>query len=283
MAGLALSLKDVALRRYEGSPAWRLVHPRRFHAYCVGTGKSGTHSIAGMFRAAYRTAHEPETGPLIDVIVAELEGRMAGPAVARWLRRRDRRLWLEMDSSGLNAAVIGHLVALFPEARFVLTIRDCYTWLDSLLNHQLTRQHQLPPQIAASWRKLREARYPPAVRVYSPGEEVLQENGLYPIGAYLKQWASQNRTVLKTVPPDRLLVLRTDGIGDSAGRLAAFLGIPPDTVDGAQAHLYRRNAEAGMLARIDRSLIEERVAEHCRELMGLYFPEIPDMTSAGLR
>jgi hypothetical protein len=229
-----------------------------------------------MFHRNYRTAHEPEAESLIDVIVAELEGRMTGPEVAAWLRRRDRRLWLEMDSSGLNGAVIGHLAGLFPEARFVLTIRDCYTWLDSLLNHHLTRD------TTDSWRKLRDARYPPAERVYSRSEEVLRANGLYPVGAYLKQWASHNRTVLDAVPADRLLVVRTDRIGVSGGRLAAFLGLPAGTIDGGQAHLFRRTAEAGMLARVDPALIEERVAEHCGQLMKIYFPDIPDLASSGL-
>lgn len=276
VAGLALSLTSTARRHYQASPAWRLVHRRRFHAFCVGAGKSGTHSIAGMLEGAYRTAHEPETDPLIDVILAEREGRMSPAEIAGWLRQRDRRLWLEMDSSGLNGAVVGHLAALHPEARFVLTIRDCYSWLDSLLNHHATRP------TTDSWRRLRDARFPPEERIYEPGEEVLRRHGLFPVGAYLKHWAAHNQAVLKAVPAERLLVIRTDRIADCAPRLAAFLGVPLDTLDVDRAHMFRRKANAGLISRVDPALIERRAAEHCGEIMASQFPDIPDMASAGL-
>jgi len=275
MAAFARGLRSTARRRYEGSIAWRLVHPRRIHVFCVGAGKTGTHSIAGMFDRHYRTAHEPETELLIEVILAEAEGRMSASEVAAWLRRRDRRLWLEMDASGLNGAVVRHLVGLFPEARFILTVRDCHSWLDSLLDHHLTRP------TTDSWRRLRDLRCPPAERRYTRTEEILRENGLFPIGAYLKQWAAHNRAVLEAVPPERLLVVRTERIGESVDRLAAFLGIPADTIDRSQAHLYRRATGSGILAKIDPRLVEERIAEHCAELMRVLFEDPPGTTTSG--
>ena len=276
MIEFATRLTGAVRRRYEGSAAWRLAHPRRMHAFCVGTGKSGTHSLVGMFQGAYRTAHEPDAEMFIEIIAAELEGRMPAEAVAAWLRQRDRRLWLEMDASLLNGSVVGHLVALFPDARFILTIRDCYSWLDSFINHIQTRK------ASEAWKRWRRVRYAPAELVYSRGEEVLRDNGLYPVDAYLRRWATHNKEVLGAVPPHRLLVVRTDRIGDSAPQMAEFLGIPLNTIDVGQSHLNRRTAQAEILSRVDPGLVEQRVVEHCRELMAKYFPDIPDMASAGL-
>jgi hypothetical protein len=240
------------------------------HAFCVGLGKSGTHSIAGMFRSSYRAAHEPETDELIEIILAELEGRMTTPAIAARLRRRDKRLWLEMDSSGLNGIMVGHLAALFPDAKFILTIRDCYTWLDSVINHYRTREG------SEVWKRFWRAWHQESEHVYSSAEAVLQDSGLYPLGSYLKQWTIHNYGVLRAVPADRLLVIRTDRINDSAARLAEFLSIPLDTINVSQSHLFRRQMEIDILRRIDPEFVEEQVAQHCRELMATYFPDIPD-------
>ncbi|EDN71821.1 hypothetical protein BGS_1208 [Beggiatoa sp. SS] len=43
---------------------------RAFHAYCIGTQKSGTHSIAGLFQPRYQAAHEPEHYELVQLLLA---------------------------------------------------------------------------------------------------------------------------------------------------------------------------------------------------------------------
>jgi len=40
---------------------------RAFHAFCLGTPKSGTHSIANMFKG-YRASHEPNEVFMINLI-----------------------------------------------------------------------------------------------------------------------------------------------------------------------------------------------------------------------
>lgn len=41
------------------------VKPQKFRAYCVGTAKSGTHSVSAIFEKNYRASHEPEGAQLI--------------------------------------------------------------------------------------------------------------------------------------------------------------------------------------------------------------------------
>ncbi len=57
------------------------------------------------------------------------------------LRGLDRRMWLELNSSWINYFLLEMLIDEYPQAKFIFTIRDCYSWLDSILNQLLGREH----------------------------------------------------------------------------------------------------------------------------------------------
>ena len=113
-----------------------LVLPRRFHAYGCGMAKTGTHSIYALF-GNYRTAHEVDLRRMVRLAVASLDGSISDQEIERLLLRRDRQLWLEMDSSNINGDLIRPLVRISPQAKFILTIRDVYSWLDSAINQMI--------------------------------------------------------------------------------------------------------------------------------------------------
>ena len=112
--------------------------PRRFRAYGVGMTKTGTHSLAAIF-SRFRSAHEARHEAMLAAILDRASNHITAEQQASFLEERDRSLDLEMDVSQLNYFVLENLLALFADAKFILTIRDCYTWLDSLINHQLGR------------------------------------------------------------------------------------------------------------------------------------------------
>ena len=89
-------------RTFRSSSLFRLINPRKAHLYCVGTAKSGTHSIAAIFRDRLRSDHEPENQEVIRAILDLAAGRLDDEALRRYVLERDRRLWLEVDSSQLN-------------------------------------------------------------------------------------------------------------------------------------------------------------------------------------
>ncbi len=63
--------------------------PRNFHAYCVGTDKSGTKSLAAILQKNYRSAHEPTARGLISNDPAA-DGLLSGAGRkggVRWLNR----------------------------------------------------------------------------------------------------------------------------------------------------------------------------------------------------
>jgi len=251
---------------------------RRTRLYCVGTSKSGTHSIASMFSRTVRTGHESEAVPLLENFVAWKSGRMDEAGFMEWLRARDGRLGLEVDSSTLNRDILDILLREFPDARFVLTIRDCYSWCNSHLNHAMRFRQNTHPL----WREMSKWRMGSKAFEHAPEERLLKEQGLPGLNFHLCHWKWHNAGVLEQVPPARLLVVRTDEIGKRAFEIAEFAGLPRRVVRIEQTHEFRNAAKQNILAQLDPHFVESAVENHCRVLMSRFFPEIKSLRDAKL-
>src|SRR6185312_4610566 len=83
---------------------------RRAQVFCVGTAKSGTHSIASMFSRNVRKGHEKEALEFIDAFFGWREGRTTERQYREWLVERDRELALEIDSSWFHGLIVDLLV-----------------------------------------------------------------------------------------------------------------------------------------------------------------------------
>jgi len=223
---------------------------RRTQVFCVGTAKSGTHSIASMFSRNVRTGHEKEALESIDAFFRWHEGRMTEREYRDWLVARDGEMALEIDSSWFHGLIVDLLASEFPNARFVLTIRDCYSWLNSEFKRVLHTPSQQPERV-----KMRAFVYNGSAATYAPEEQVLKEIGLYPVDNYLVRWAAHNEKVLAVV-------------------LADFAGLPRGTVQLEQAHAYRNPVQREIIRELDAEFLERKVERYCRPLMGRFFPEI---------
>jgi hypothetical protein len=250
------------LRKVRRLPAH--LRRRRLHLHGVGIGKSGTTTLAEMFRD-YRAAHELDAERFVPISAGVLTGQYALDArrVRFELRRRQIRFRLEVDSADFLNPVAGTLAALFPGARFVLTIRDCFSWLDSSVEWRLKTTD------AGIWAPMRDAMYGSSPAVFAPEEAPLRDAGLPPIAAYLRRWAQQNAAVLRRVPSERLLVVRTEDLSGAGDTLARFAGVPVGTVH--PAHAKANTDRTGLLAQVPRDFIGERAREHCATLMEKYW------------
>ena len=251
---------------------------RRAHLYGMGIAKSGTSSVHRMFSRSVRTAHEPQILALIDKYFEWAGGRIGEPEMREWVRARDRKLALEVDSSWVNFMILGFLLCEFPEARFVLTIRDCYSWLNSTFNHSLRYRNVSAPQRA----RARDLVFNRGGFVHTPEEQILREGGFYTLDGYLSGWAAHNEQVLAQVPPDRLLVVRTDQIRQRAHEIADFAGLPRRTLRLHRTHEFQNPAKQDMIRQLDRDFLERKVEQHCRPLMTQFFPEIKSLDDAKL-
>jgi hypothetical protein len=170
-----------------------------------------------------------------------------------------------MDSSQLNASVIEHLVELFPDARFILTIRDVYSFVNSAIDHHMARAGG-----SETWRLMN--RHKCGGFSHSSHDAPLKEKGLFPLEGYLSYWARHNEAVLRAVPPSRLLIVKTREIGASFERIAEFVGVSIDTLDRQSAHAYPAVQKLNVLGCLDSDYLEDRVHTHCHALMSKFYP-----------
>jgi sulfotransferase family protein len=258
----------------------RLVGPhrsRRTRLYCVGMGKSGTHSIAAMFSEKVRSEHEPQARELLERAPWQ-PGRLGDPELREWLHKRDREMALEVDSSALNFDILDFLLTEFEEARFVLTIRDCYSWCNSLLNHMVRFASEMDPL----WHPWLDSRCRPDLFRHEPGEQLLKEKGLYTLDGYLSYWARHNQEVLSKVSAERLFAVRTDQIHANAHAIAKFAGLSARSICLDRTHEYQNPTKQQLIRELDRDFLEAKVDRHCRPLMTRFFPEIKSLDDAKL-
>lgn len=250
-----------------------VLRPRRFHAFGVGMPKSGTHSLEAVF-GGYRAWHEPRMAQFMQIARQRTEGELTDTRAREILRGLDRRMWLEFNSSWINYFLLEMLVDEYPEARFIFTIRDCYSWLDSIFNQLLGRDHGDYESQFQRWygdSLTREA-------THKDGEKVLEEHGLWPLDGWLRFWNKHNTGVLNLVPSDRLLIVRTPDIRHDIPRMAEFMGVPVDTLDTGRSHQYKADKKFGLLSRIDGEYLRESVDKNCKDLMERFFPEIQQLS-----
>lgn len=217
----------------------------------------------GMFASHYRSAHEAARPEVVDMMIERFGGRPATQVDIDRLRKRDRSLRLEMDSFCMLAMFSAELAATFPTARFLLTVREPRPWLNSIMNQHLNVDVSQRPADGL----LRQLLYRPPGSSYSSGEEELERRGLFPLDGYLGGWCTHYMWVLDAVPRGRLLVIRTEELGSSIGRVASFLGIPSGSIDRNRTHLHSAPRDHGVIGLLPPSLVEEKIAAHCTEVL----------------
>ena len=254
---------------------------RRFRVYGVGAPKSGTHSVASLFTPAYRSEHEPHSVLTIMHLLRWLKGGYGDATMERMLRARDRWLGLEVEAAHYLHHAVEMLVRLFPEARFVLTIREPYSWLNSAVVQSI-HNYGNPHPNRAVWLALSDYHYSQYGFDYAPEEAALRRyDGVYPIGSYLDYWTAHNLTVLNAVPPDRLLVVRTHELRTRSADLAQFLGVDPATLSPEGAHAFARPVKAVEVHEVvDRKYLEGEVERRCAPLLERFFPEVRSLDDA---
>lgn len=247
--------------------------PRSVQTYVVGMPRSGTVSLYDVFKTHFRSAHEPESRFLTRRIVAWRQGRLSETALRAYLRKRDRRLNLELDTSYLNGEIVALLASEFPASRYILTLRDALGWTDSLLNFLRNKPEFLHAARKPHIRAHMESVFGPPPYRYAPEEKVLQEHGLHPLRCYLAYWNEHNSRIVDNVPAERLLVIKTRDIGRSTEQITDFLGLPAGSLQPA-VHSNAAPVRHSLLDAIDPAFVRRQVEEHCGPLMRRYFPEL---------
>jgi len=116
----------------DGLPRGLKTEPRRFHAYNVGLPRSGCSSIMALF-SNYRSVAEYKERESVELITAWKDGWISESTLREYIQYRHEIGQLEMDTASFNHFYLHILINEFPEAKFIYTIRDCYSWVNSFL------------------------------------------------------------------------------------------------------------------------------------------------------
>lgn len=229
-----------------------------------------------MLETEFRAAHEPDRPELLDAVVAFDEGHLTAREFDGYLLERDTRLQLEFDSSWANYFIMDRLSTLFPEARFIQLIRDCYTWLESIINHLIVRTIPEDVQSILDW-WFEPSKYP-----YTESDHGLQEAGVYSLDCFVTRWSIHAEGPAKAIPPDRLITIRTPEIRSSARRLADFLNVSIDQIDTTKSHRNVGEKVQPLLSLVAKDYLDDTVARICKDSMNKYFPEIQGVSDTSL-
>ena len=159
-----------------------------------------------------------------------------------------------------------HLAAIFPNAKFIVLIRDCYTWLESITGHLVSRD--VPDDVAAFLRWwFKPERYP-----HGPYDRGLAARGLFSVAAHLHAWNRHVDSCIESIPADRRLILRTHELAASHRRLADFLKIPLSSLHLAGGHRNRGARNEPITSFVAPEYIDERVSSIGGANMARHFP-----------
>lgn len=244
---------------------------RRIRVYGVGPGKTGSHSLTNLFSEHYRAAHEPEPDLALDLLVKYRSGQATERQLVDYIRDKDRRLRLEVECAGYDAFLARILAEVFPDALFVVTVRDCFTWANSAINQLLNN-----PTPGVHWRNWRDSLLGPVADCsYTPEEAILARHGMWNLDRLLASWSLHYHSVLDHVPPERIMLLPTADIGRRIDDLAAFCRISPATLTTKDAHAYKAPLDHGLLAQLPTDFVDRRAADLCGDLMARFYPDDP--------
>ena len=237
---------------------------RRFHGYCLGAPRCGTHSIAYIFEKVFSSEHEPFAKKTIQMILSYCQGEIDKSTLYNALNERDAIYQLDMEASHYLHHLSGALVDLFPMARFILTIRDPLSWIQSEINHNLLTSN------SRIWQRLAAFRYG-RYDIKRPEKEKALENfkNVWPLASHLKYWSEHNTTVLDRVPEERLLVLPIWEIESSVKKMCRLFGpdISSTEFDLTRAHAGRTKKVIDLYSHVDRDYVGALAEEHCGDVI----------------
>ncbi len=254
--------------------AKRLRH-RKFHAFCVGAPRTGTTSISGLFKGYYRSGHEVDPEVALKYAFDYREAKIDYSEFESFVVQRDETLFLEMDSSNHNYYLVPMILNTFPNAKFLIPIRDVLSWVDSYVDYGINNRLKAGTNVISLQRtRMNNYRYENLHKKYSRWDAVLEKYDMPSIEAHLLFYQKHYDKLLKIVPESRRYVYRTDELDHHLNGICRFLKISPTTLSPSNLKLNQRSKKHGIVAGINPVFLQEKVDQYCGHLMRRFFPEI---------
>lgn len=195
----------------------------RVKAIIVGTPKTGTTSMAGIFeKAAYRSQHEPGRADLVPKLYNHHQGLMSDSELLKWLQNRNQVLNLEVESNCFLTYRFDIMRSAYPDYQVVLMYRDIESWLESIIKNNLLFKASESDLVMKYHHVLFEIKN----CKYSKYEKPLEESGLYSLDNYLGYYCRIFSSLIEAVGRENLFLMNTSAIHENLKPLSSFLRIP---------------------------------------------------------
>ncbi len=243
---------------------------RRFRSYNIGIAKTGTNSIAAIF-GQYRAGHEFMFQETVEQIAAWQEGLISLESFKAYVLYRDQQGGLEMDSATFNHHYLDILIQEFSEAKFIFTVLDCYSWLNSIVNMSLSSGNSIPDWMLKYGKFF--IGYEVDRTTISSSQSILDKLPTA-IDKLLEYWEKSNQRILDLLPPERSLIVPTHKISESLEQIANLVGVSSQSMVEEAKHSNQAPPGYDWLQYIDQDLLEERCSFYCGSLMERLFPDL---------
>ena len=202
--------------------------------------------------------------------------------IREFILRRDEAHNFELESAGILGYLIGPLTQEFPDAKFIFTFRDVYSWCESFINHILNASsfkeradNAEDIGMDAHSRDYASALVPLLCKIpfeFFSGEDIILKNIEFIVKKMAEFWATWNERVLSSLPRQRSLMLRTSEISGSLRRIASFLDIPESSLNPKKSHSNRNRSKRILFSQIGYERVKTWIGSEPMPLMSRYFP-----------
>jgi len=200
------------------------------------------------------------------MVQAYISGDLSRAEYVDYIKFRDEEGNFEVDAAGFNFYYIDILLDLYTDAKFILTIRDCYSWVNSCVGYIFKRYHtDEKKRFLGSM--VNNIDYLPGNRF----EWTDRSEYKVCIRQLAKMWAVTNENLLRSIPTERLLVVNTDSLSLDIQAIARFVGASENGLNSDHAN---RGDGINYLACFDTDKIEAVFNRYCSALMAERFPEM---------
>ena len=241
-------------------------HPRKFKCYRIGLLQTGSNAMRLMFSRNYKEALEFMFGESIDIIAKYYRNDISREDVRCFALKRDCLGHLEFDSAFFLHYFIDILTEHFKMARVIFNIRDCYSWVNCMVNFVVNQRRENNDK---NWSTFMVGLQECFIR----DKQDMINHLPHFIDQMLVFWANENQRILKMLPDGRSLIIKTHEIYRKVDEVARFLNIPVETLDRDMALTFPKVVNHNILHEFDYNFLNARFNEHCSELMTQFYPD----------
>ncbi len=260
-----MSIKSV-LKSLAPLPLLERLSGRQHRVFALGPPKSGTTSIASIFRDYCRADHEAHRPRTVAEMHGHFTGELSDADLQDTYRARDKQLVLSVESNCFLTYRPDLLAQTFPGSRYIIAVREPRSWLGSIVDNNINFRRD-KNDVLTQWHRVF---FGTPDQPGTPQDAALVANGLYPVSTYLRYWTETYRKCLQLLPEELTMLVGTGQITRKAKDMIEFAGFVAHESGVESSHKNMTRARHNVLDDVDSAHVDAMVAEHCSSVIEDY-------------